>query len=115
VADLLLLTVGWVAMAVMVISLPVLLMCLVELLWKRITARLRPSVDELELSVRTSNLLRRHGFSTIASIDRTSDSSLLVLSNFDPRAVQEVRRAISLWKYRKWQDAGFPSDGLWNR
>ena len=111
-ADLVLITVGWIAMAVMVLSLPVLLMSLIELLWKRVTTRLRPSVDELELSERTRNLLRRHGFTTIASIDQTSDSSLLVLSNFDARAMHEVRRAISIWRYRRWQEAGFPDRGL---
>jgi hypothetical protein len=113
-AALVLVSVGWLAMAVLVLSLPVLLIALVEQLYRAVSRRIHPSVDDLELSPRVRNLLRRHDFSTIASLDRTSDASLLLLSNFDARAVQEVRRAVSLWKYRRWQEAGFPARGRWN-
>jgi hypothetical protein len=56
------------------------------------------------------NLLRRYGYESIDHVDQTSDDAFLLLTNFDPMAVRELRRAISLWKYRRWQDAGFPAD-----
>ncbi len=102
---------GWLAAAVFALSLPVLAMSLAEAGWRALARRLHPSVDELQLSPRVRHLLRRHGFETIASVDRAPDAALLVLSNFDERALREVRRAINLWKYRRWQEAGFPSAG----
>lgn len=112
-AALVLISVGWLALAVLVLSLPVLLIALAEAAYHALSRRLHPSVDELELSPRVRNLLRRHDFQSIASLDRTSDASLLLLSNVDAGAVREVRRAISLWKYRRWQEAGFPARGPW--
>lgn len=111
-ASLVLITVGWAAMAVFMLSFPVLLICLVELLWQAVSRRIHPSVDELDLSPRVRNLLRRHGYDSIVSLDRASDTELLILSNFDAQAVREARRAVSLWKYRRWQEAGFPDRGF---
>jgi hypothetical protein len=29
----------------------------------------------------------------------------------EARRLREVRRAVSLWKYRRWQEEGFPATG----
>jgi hypothetical protein len=29
----------------------------------------------------------------------------------DARGVHEIRRAVNLWKYQRWQEAGFPATG----
>ena len=39
------------------------------------------------------------------------DDGLLLLSNMDARSVREIRRAITLWKYRRWQENGFAATG----
>ncbi len=101
---------GWLAAIGMVLCFPVLLMSVAELAWKQISRRMYPSVDLLDLSPRVRNLLNRYGFRTIDSVDRCSDDGFLMLTNFDPKALHELRRAVSVWKYRRWQDAGFPAD-----
>lgn len=103
---------GWLAAIGMVLTFPVLVMSLIELGWTRIARRLYPSIDLLEISPRVRNLLNRYGFRTIDSVERTSDDAFLMLTNFDPRALRELRRAISIWKYRRWQDAGFPANWM---
>jgi hypothetical protein len=35
----------------------------------------------------------------------------MLLPNMDPRALHEIRRAINIWKYQRWQEAGFPAKG----
>lgn len=110
-ASLVILSCGWLAAAVLAFSVPVLILSSIEEGWRQVARRLQPTIYELELSPRVYSLLRRHGFESISRIDRTPDSVLLMLSNFDARALAEVRRAISLWKYRRWQDAGFPVNG----
>lgn len=103
IASLVLMSVGWFAAAVMIISIPVLVISVVESLWRAGSRRLHPAIDELDLSPHVESLLRRHGFETIASIERASDSTLMLLSNFDARALHEVRRAVSLRGYAKRQ------------
>jgi hypothetical protein len=110
-ASLILVAIGWLAAITMVMSFPVLIISLIEAGWSRISRRIHPSIDELAISPRAHNLLRRHGYETIASVDRAPDVALLMLSNFDQRALREVRRAINIWKYRRWQEAGFPDPG----
>lgn len=110
-ASLVLLSVGWLAGSVLVFTIPVLIMTGFEEAWRQVARRVYPSIDELDLSPRVYNLLRRHGFASIAQIERAPDPALLVLSNFDARALHEVRRAVNLWRYRRWQDAGFPTTG----
>ena len=61
---------------------------------------------------RAANLLRRHGFETIAQVERTPDSTLALLSNMDASAIREIRRAVSIWRYQRWQARGFPADDL---
>ena len=111
VASMLLVTCGWLAATVLVFSLPVLVISVLIELWGLLTRRLHPSIGELDLSPRVRHLLYRHGFTSIDAVDRTPDGALLLLSNFDARALQELRRAVNLWKYRRWQDAGFPARG----
>lgn len=103
---------GWLAAIGMVLTFPILLISLIEAAWTYVSHRVHPSIDQLDLSPRVRNLLNRYGYRTIDSIDRTGDEAFLMLSNFDPKALHEVRRAASIWNYRRWQDAGFPSD--WN-
>ncbi len=101
---------GWLAAIGMVMSFPIFLISLIELGWNSVSQRVHPSIDVLDLTPRVRNLLRRYGYHTIESVDRTHDDVFLLLSNFDPKALHEVRRAISVWKYLRWQEAGFPAD-----
>ncbi len=102
---------GWFGLTGLVICTPIFLISLAEEGWHMLERRIWPTIDQLDLSPRAHNLLRRHGFVTIASVERTSDPSLLLLSNMDARALQEIRRGISLWRYRRWQEGGFREAG----
>lgn len=101
---------GWLAAVGMILALPIFLMSFAELAWKEIGRRIHPSVDLLDISPRVRNLLSRYGFRDIDSVERTPDVVFLMLSNFDSRALHELRRATNLWRYRRWQEAGFPTD-----
>jgi hypothetical protein len=105
------LSVGWLAMTGLVIGLPVLLLSLAEQGVRALRRRLRPTVDQLEITPRVAHILLRHGYEAIDEVDRAPDAALLLLSNMDNRGVREIRRAITLWKYRRWQDQGFPATG----
>jgi hypothetical protein len=109
---LMLISFGWLAATGIILVTPILIWCLIEEAWKVLRRRVDPTIEELDLSPRACNLLRRHGLETIASIERVSDSSLSLLSNMDARAIREIRRAISIWRYKRWQDRGFPADGM---
>lgn len=100
---------GWLAAAGIVFVTPIFFWSLAEAGWQRVRWRVSPTIDDLDLSPRAYNLLRRHGFETIASVDLTPDVSLMLLSNMDPRALHEIRRAINIWKYLRWQEKGFPA------
>lgn len=106
-----LLSVGWLAVTGLVMGTPILIWSLVEEGWRLIHRRLCPSVDLLDLSPRVAHILLRHGYESIEAVDRAPDATLLLLSNMDSRGLREVRRAISLWKYRRWQEQGFPATG----
>ena len=110
--SLILIASGWLAATGIIICTPILIWCLVEEAVRVIKRRVTPPIAELNLSQRAHNLLRRHGFETIADVDRTSDASLMLLSNMDGRALREIRRAVSIWKYQRWQSRGFPADEL---
>lgn len=105
---LLLIGFGWMAAAGVVFVTPIFIWSVVEVGWRAYRRRKHPGIEELEISQRVYNLLVRHGFETIEHVDRTPDSSLLLLSNLDARTVRNVRRAISIWKYQRWQERGFP-------
>jgi hypothetical protein len=98
---------GWFGFTGLVMCTPILIWSLLEEGWRILQRRLWPTIEELDLSPRARNLLRRHGFVTIASVEDTPDTSLLLLSNMDARAVQEIRRSVNLWRYRRWQERGF--------
>jgi hypothetical protein len=104
-----LLTIGWLALTIFILSLPVLFWGLGEAAVALLLHRCHPTVDQLSLSPRVLHILERHGFSTIDMVEHAPDQALLMLSNMDQRGVQEVRRAIAIWKYRRWQDRGFPA------
>lgn len=103
---------GWLAATGIIMCTPILLWCLVEEAVRLVRRRITPPIDQLELGPRAYNLLRRHGFETIEEVERASDASLMLLSNMDARAVREIRRAISRWRYLRWQSRGFPADEL---
>jgi hypothetical protein len=109
---LVLIAAGWLAATGIIMCTPILIWCLIEEGVKLIRRRVSPPIESLDLSPRAYNLLRRHGFESIASVDATPDTSLMLLSNMDARAVREIRRAISIWRYQRWQERGFPADGL---
>ena len=111
VATTVMLSVGWLAVTGLVMGVPILLWSLAEEGLRMLRRRLQPTVDLLDISPRVIHVLHRHGYETIAEVDQTADATLLMLSNMDPRGLREVRRAISLWKYRRWQERGFPATG----
>ena len=104
-------SVGWLAMTGLVMGVPILIWSLVEEGWRLLSRRIRPTVDQLDLSPRVVHILTRHGFDAIDEVDQAGDATLLLLSNMDARGLREVRRAINLWKYRRWQEQGFPATG----
>ncbi len=105
---LLLIGFGWMAAAGVVFVTPIFFWSLIEAAWHKYKRRKQPGIEELNIPPRVHSLLNRHGYETIEHIDRTPDSSLALLSNMDPRTLREVRRAVNLWKYQRWQDRGFP-------
>jgi hypothetical protein len=109
---LVMLSVGWIAAAGFVLGLPVLVWSVGECLLLAVRRRLRPTVDQLDISPRIAHILFRFGYEEIDLVEQASDGELLHLSNMDARAVREVRRAIAVWKYRRWQERGFPATGL---
>jgi hypothetical protein len=105
---LLLIGFGWMAAAGIVFVTPIFFWSAAEAGWQAYRRRKHPGIEELDISQRAYNLLVRHGYETIERIDRTPDSSLILLSNMDARTLQQVRRAINIWKYQRWQERGFP-------
>jgi Bacterial RNA polymerase, alpha chain C terminal domain len=97
----------WFGCTGLILCVPILIWSVLEALWARIQRRLWPTIDQLDLTPRAHNLLRRHGFVTIVSVEQTPDTTMLLLSNMDPRALHEIRRSVSLWRYRRWQERGF--------
>jgi len=99
---------GWMGMIGLAIGLPVLGLSLLEVGWEQLRRYLDPGIDQLAISRRLINILRRHGYDSIAMVEATPDATLLSLSNMDRRGLQEVRREIARWRYLRWQAAGFP-------
>jgi hypothetical protein len=98
---------GWLAVTGLVLGLPILIWCCGEWMVERIQRRMHPGIELLGLSPRVEHILARHGILTIREVDAMDDQSLLLLSNMDQRGAREVRRAVSIWKYRRWQESGF--------
>jgi hypothetical protein len=105
------LSIGWLAITGIVIGTPILIISLIEEGIVRVRRRMYPPISHLDLSPRVAHILARHGYESIASVQATSDTELLLLSNMDNRGVREIRRAIALWDYENWQRAGFPARG----
>lgn len=99
---------GWMGMIGLALGGPILILSLVEAGWARVRRRFDPPIEQLDLSPRLIHLLRRHGYDSIALVEHAPDAVLLLLSNMDRRGLREVRRAVALWRYRRWQEAGFP-------
>jgi hypothetical protein len=99
---------GWLAAAGIVFVTPIFIWCLVEAGWKHVSRKRHPTVDMLGLTPRAVSLLQRYGYTTIAAVDRTPDVSLMMLPNMDARTLRDIRRAINIWKYQRWQERGFP-------
>jgi hypothetical protein len=97
----------WFGCTGLILCVPILIWSVLEAIWGYCQRRIYPTIDQLDLTPRAHNLLRRHGFVTIASVEQTPDTTMLLLSNMDPRALHEIRRSISLWRYRRWQERGF--------
>jgi hypothetical protein len=107
----LLLGVGWISVTGLIFGIPILIWSLIEEAVRIVRRQVSPGVDQLDLSPRLRHVLTRYGYTTIASVDQASDVTLLLLSNLDERGLHEIRRSVSLWKYRRWQEAGFPATG----
>jgi hypothetical protein len=105
------LSIGWLAVTGLVMGIPILIWSLAEAGVIVVRARLQPPVEQLEISPRVRHVLQRHGFETIESVESVPDAMLLLLSNMDARGVHEIRRAIAVWRYRRWQEQGFPARG----
>lgn len=105
------LAVGWLAMAILVFSLPVLIWATVEEVVTTAHRRLYPPVSDLDLSERVVHILERHGIRTIRAAEALDPAAMHLMGNMAPRDVQDVQRAITLWRYRRWQNAGFPAEG----
>ena len=102
---------GWLAVTGLIMGIPILIWCIGEWLVAFIQQRIHPGIDQLNLSPRVEHVLLRHGLTTIRQIEATPDEGLLLLSNMDQRGVHEIRRSISVWKYRRWQESGFTAVG----
>lgn len=105
------LAVGWLAMAALVFSLPVLVWSVVEHLVTLVQRRFYPPISDLDLSERVIHILQRHGVRTIRAVEELDPAAMALMANMAPRDIQAVQRAIALWRYRRWQAAGFPAEG----
>lgn len=98
---------SWFTFTGLIMCVPVLLISLVEEGWRQFQRLVWPTIDNLDLTPRAHSILRRHGFVTIASVERAPDALLLLLSNMDNQTLHDIRRSISLYRYRRWQENGF--------
>lgn len=102
---------GWVAMAVLVFCIPIFLWSVGEELVRVVTSRVYPPVSELDLPERLIHILQRHGVRTVRAAEQLDPAAFHLMANMAPRDADAVVRAINLWRYRRWQDAGFPAEG----
>lgn len=105
------LAVGWLAMAMVIFCIPILVWSLIEELVRRATHHIYPPVSELDLPDRVVHILHRHGVWTIRAAERLDPAAFHLMANLTPRDADAVGRAIRLWRYRRWQEAGFPAGG----
>lgn len=105
------LSVGWLAMAMLVFCIPILIWSTGEKIYLTIYHRIHPPVDDLDIPERVMHILHRHGLHTIRDVSRADDPTLMLMANMESRDLDAIRRAVSLWRYRRWQEAGFPASG----
>jgi hypothetical protein len=105
------LAVGWLAMAMVIFCIPILVWSLIEELVRRATRHIYPPVSELDLPERVIHILQRHGVRTVRAAERLDPAAFHLMANLTPRDAEAVGRAIRLWRYRRWQEAGFPAGG----
>ena len=80
----------------------------VEATWDRVLdINLKGTYLSIKAVIDTMVAQRSGSIVTIASVEQTPDTTMLLLSNMDQRALHEIRRGISLWRYRRWQERGF--------
>ncbi len=106
------LSVGGLALTGLIFCVPILIWSVIEEIVRMMQRRMHPPVEALDLHARIVHNLQRHGYATIRAVDREVDTSLLLLSNMELADVREIRRAINLWKYARWQAQGFPATGI---
>ena len=63
--------------------------------WVRIHDLLKKSVDELELSVRSSNCLRNAEIKSIGDLVRKTESDMLKFRNFGRKSLKEISDILS--------------------
>lgn len=105
------LSIGWFAMAIVVFCIPVFIWCVGEELLHVITHRIHPPVSELDLPERIIHILQRHNVRTIHVAEQLDPAAFHLMANMSPRDAHAVERALNLWRYRRWQEAGFPTEG----
>jgi hypothetical protein len=105
------LAVGWLALAMVVFCIPILVWSLVEELIRRATSHIHPPVSDLDLPERVIHILQRYGVRTIRAAEQLDPAAFHLMANMAPRDIEAVERAIRLWRYRRWQEAGFPAGG----
>ena len=66
---------------------------------------------ELDLPERVVHILQRHGVRTVRAAEQLDPAAFHLMANMAPRDIEAVARAIRLWRYRRWQEAGFPAGG----
>lgn len=106
------LSIGWLALAIIVFCVPILIMSVGEELVRIVTHRVHPPVSDLDLPDRIVHILRRHNVRTIRAAERLDPAAFHLMANMAPRDADSVIRAINLWRYRRWQEAGFPAEGV---
>lgn len=105
------LSIGWLALAVLVFCIPIFLCSLGEAIVRAVTNRIYPPVSELDLPERVISILERHGVRTVRAAEQLDPAAFHLMANMTPRDADAVIRAINLWRYRRWQEAGFPAGG----
>lgn len=105
------LSVGWLAMAIIVFCVPIFIWSVAEEVVRIISPRIHPPVSELDLPLRIIHILQRHNVGTIRAAERLDPAAFHLMANMAPRDAESIVRAINLWRYRRWQEAGFPAEG----
>ena len=78
--------------------------------WIRIHELLKRSVDELELSVRSSNCLRNAEIKTIGDLVRKTESDMLKFRNFGRKSLKEISDILNSMGLHFGMDVDFYMD-----